>query len=92
MSSVKYHSRYIIVTIRDGQIDWISQARTERGAQASKRNSMKYRAAMRPNGQYEVRIIAMEDVLEWDKIREEAEKYRALALNLDSKRRIVVEE
>jgi hypothetical protein len=76
------------VTICDGRIQWIAQARTRRGANASKRNSLKY---ARPHEQYEVRIIGAEDILEWDTIQKQAEEYRAINPE-HPKRRIVLEE
>ena len=54
---------YIVVTIDEGKVSWISTCRTMRGAQASARNSRKY--SYRGKNQ-EIRILSVADILAWD--------------------------
>ena len=56
--------KFLIITILNGEVAYISKARTERGAEASKRYSLKLWSDTRFTAT--VKIISVDEILAWD--------------------------
>ena len=54
-------SKYLVITIRGGEVEWISKTATEKGAEMSKLHSLKLWGEGTT-----VRVLSVEEILKWD--------------------------